>query len=117
MNGKVLGSSIVIMDAFALPVQGTETRVNAANEAYEYMVQFLEGGKHVSRAVVCKLARCDYFLGRPNGECHRVVSFSSRLRMLAIGYRRKHTNYESKIPRSIRRRSCTYRQASSQISL
>ena len=33
MQGKVVGHSIVIMDSFALPVQGTETRVNAANEA------------------------------------------------------------------------------------
>ncbi|KIY49923.1 Mov34-domain-containing protein [Fistulina hepatica ATCC 64428] len=33
--------SLVIIDSFALPVQGTETRVNAANEANEYMVEYL----------------------------------------------------------------------------
>ncbi len=41
MQGKVVGTSIVIMDSFALPVQGTETRVNAANEANEYMVEYI----------------------------------------------------------------------------
>jgi len=37
------------MDSFALPVQGTETRVNAASEAYEYMVEYLENSKKVGR--------------------------------------------------------------------
>lgn len=40
MQGKVMGDSVVIMDSFALPVQGTETRVNAAEAANEYMVAF-----------------------------------------------------------------------------
>ena len=47
MQGKVVGHSIVIMDSFALPVQGTETRVNAANEANEYMVQYIEESEKV----------------------------------------------------------------------
>ena len=47
MHGKVQGTSLVIIDSFALPVQGTETRVNAANEANEYMVQYLEAGNKV----------------------------------------------------------------------
>lgn len=47
MQGKVVGNSIVIMDSFALPVQGTETRVNAANEANEYMVEYTEGSSKV----------------------------------------------------------------------
>lgn len=37
----------MVMDSFALPVQGTETRVNAASEANEYMVEFLERSKNV----------------------------------------------------------------------
>ncbi|KAF8327991.1 JAB1/Mov34/MPN/PAD-1 ubiquitin protease-domain-containing protein [Amanita rubescens] len=49
MQGKVVGDSIVVMDSFALPVQGTETRVNAASEAYEYMVEYLENSKKVGR--------------------------------------------------------------------
>ena len=47
MQGKVVGTSLVIVDSFALPVQGTETRVNAANEANEYMVQYVESSNRV----------------------------------------------------------------------
>ena len=50
MQGKVVGHSIVIMDSFALPVQGTETRVNAANEANEYMVQYIQESEKVRGA-------------------------------------------------------------------
>ncbi|KAJ7572317.1 Mov34-domain-containing protein [Mycena floridula] len=49
MQGKVVGTSLVIMDSFALPVQGTETRVNAANEANEYMVEYIQGGEKAKR--------------------------------------------------------------------
>lgn len=38
-----------ILDAFALPVHGTETRVNAQNEAYEYMIQYLDQCSDVRR--------------------------------------------------------------------
>jgi COP9 signalosome complex subunit 5 len=47
MQGKVIGNSLVIMDSFALPVQGTETRVNAANEANEYMVEYIDKSEKV----------------------------------------------------------------------
>lgn len=40
--GKIVDRSIVVMDTYRLPVEGTETRVNAQGEAYEYMVQYLE---------------------------------------------------------------------------
>jgi len=49
MQGKVMGDSLVIIDSFALPVQGTETRVNAGNEATEYMVQYLTESEKVGR--------------------------------------------------------------------
>ncbi|WAQ91777.1 hypothetical protein PtA15_15A169 [Puccinia triticina] len=49
MQGKIDGDTFVVMDSFALPVQGTETRVNAASEANEYMVDFLESSKNVGR--------------------------------------------------------------------
>lgn len=51
MQGKIdiANRTLWVMDAFALPVQGTETRVNAQNEAYEYMVEYLESSKQVSR--------------------------------------------------------------------
>ncbi|TEB22361.1 jun coactivator Jab1 [Coprinellus micaceus] len=49
MQGKVVGNTIVIMDSFALPVQGTETRVNAAAEANEYMVEYIQGSEKAGR--------------------------------------------------------------------
>ena len=47
MQGKVVGKALVVVDSFALPVQGTETRVNAANEANEFMVQYVQGSERV----------------------------------------------------------------------
>jgi len=49
MVGKVVKNTIVVMDAFALPVEGTETRVNASLEAYEYMVNYINNAKLVGR--------------------------------------------------------------------
>jgi len=57
MQGKVMGDTLVIMDSFALPVQGTETRVNAANEANEYMVQYLTESERVGLTTVGRLLR------------------------------------------------------------
>jgi COP9 signalosome complex subunit 5 len=55
MTGYVLGTSIIVTDAFRLPVEGTETRVNAQAEAEEYMVNYLtasrEGGGRPENAV------------------------------------------------------------------
>lgn len=49
MQGKAIGDTFVVLDSFALPVEGTETRVNAQAEAYEYMVEFVEKSKQVGR--------------------------------------------------------------------
>jgi len=49
MLGKVEGNTMVVMDSFALPVEGTETRVNAQAAAYEYMTQYIESAKSVGR--------------------------------------------------------------------
>jgi len=44
MRGKVtMKGEFIVMDAFPLPVEGTETRVNAGAAANEFMVSFLEG--------------------------------------------------------------------------
>ncbi len=53
LQGKVVGDTFIVIDSFALPVEGTETRVNAQAEAYEYMVDFQSttkagGGCHMS---------------------------------------------------------------------
>lgn len=49
MLGKVDGETMIIMDSFALPVEGTETRVNAQAAAYEYMAAYIENAKQVRR--------------------------------------------------------------------
>lgn len=45
--GKVDGNTMFVMDSFALPVEGTETRVNAQAQAYEYMSSYIEAAKLV----------------------------------------------------------------------
>jgi COP9 signalosome complex subunit 5 len=47
--GKIEGQTMVVMDSFALPVEGTETRVNAHVQAYEYMVTYMAMAKQVNR--------------------------------------------------------------------
>lgn len=42
MQGKIQGDAFIVTDAFRLPVDGTETRVNASDSANEYMVQYLQ---------------------------------------------------------------------------
>lgn len=51
MLGKVDGETMIIMDSFALPVEGTETRVNAQAAAYEYMAAYIENAKQVRHRV------------------------------------------------------------------
>lgn len=47
MQGKIDGDAFIVMDAFALPVEGTETRVNAQADANEYMVEYCQAYKQV----------------------------------------------------------------------
>ena len=65
--GKIDGENMIVMDSFALPVEGTgkilhlikfirllkliflETRVNAQQEAYEYMSSYTLSAKEVNR--------------------------------------------------------------------
>ncbi|KZF26565.1 Mov34-domain-containing protein [Xylona heveae TC161] len=42
MQGKIAGDTFIVTDAFRLPVEGTETRVNAQDQANEYMVSYLQ---------------------------------------------------------------------------
>lgn len=49
MQGKVSDETFIVMDSFALPVEGTETRVNALAEAYEYMVNYSDLSNKVQR--------------------------------------------------------------------
>ena len=58
LYGKVQGDTFIVIDAFALPVEGTETRVNAQAEAYEYMVDFAETNKVGAPASQLHLIGC-----------------------------------------------------------
>ncbi|KAI4101648.1 MAG: hypothetical protein L6R37_004834 [Teloschistes peruensis] len=49
MQGKIAGDTFVVTDAFRLPVEGTETRVNASAEADEYMTQYLQSCRDSGR--------------------------------------------------------------------
>jgi COP9 signalosome complex subunit 5 len=49
MQGKIQDDTFIVMDSFALPVEGTETRVNAMAEAYEYMVNYSDLSTKVER--------------------------------------------------------------------
>ncbi|KAJ9638774.1 COP9 signalosome catalytic subunit rri1 [Coniosporium apollinis] len=49
MQGSVQGDTFIVTDAFRLPVEGTETRVNAQDEANEYMVQYLQRARDVGQ--------------------------------------------------------------------
>ncbi|CCD26549.1 COP9 signalosome catalytic subunit RRI1 NDAI_0H03760 [Naumovozyma dairenensis CBS 421] len=40
--GTVQGTKLIVYDCYELPVEGTETRVNAQLESYEYMVQYMD---------------------------------------------------------------------------
>jgi COP9 signalosome complex subunit 5 len=42
LQGRIRGDAFLITDCFRLPVEGTETRVNAGESANEYMVEFTE---------------------------------------------------------------------------
>lgn len=49
LTGKVVQNGIVVMDVYPLPVEGTETRVNAQAEGYEFMVQYLDSLRKAGR--------------------------------------------------------------------
>ena len=49
LQGKIEDDSFIITDSFALPVQATETRVNAGVEATEYLIQYIDRCMAVGR--------------------------------------------------------------------
>jgi len=49
MQGKLDGDTMIVMDAFALPVEGTETRVSAQEDAYAYMFSYQDLIRKVGR--------------------------------------------------------------------
>ena len=56
MQGYVDGETMFIMDVFALPVEGTETRVNAGNEADNFALNYRD-------ACEAEGSRCEFVVG------------------------------------------------------
>lgn len=50
-----MGDTFIVVDSFALPVEGTETRVNAAEGAYEYLATYPETAKVQTPSLACPL--------------------------------------------------------------
>ncbi|KAJ3194106.1 COP9 signalosome complex subunit 5 [Irineochytrium annulatum] len=69
MQGKIQGDVMIIMDAFALPVEGTETRVNAAAEGNEYMVDYIMKAKEIdpNRTIAAGKVEIGAFRTYPEG--------------------------------------------------
>ena len=97
--GKVDANVMVVMDSFALPVEGTETRVNAQAQGYEYMTAYIEAAKQVNRDIyVAPRAKIKELLfpdqpfftldfnslGWTTRKCHRLVPFTSWIWLLVI---------------------------------
>lgn len=49
LQGHASGDTIIITDSFALPVQATETRVNAASEAEQFQIDYPKAMQQVGR--------------------------------------------------------------------
>uniref|UniRef100_A0A0N4ZFK5 COP9 signalosome complex subunit 5 n=1 Tax=Parastrongyloides trichosuri TaxID=131310 RepID=A0A0N4ZFK5_PARTI len=49
MQGKVSGNTMIVIDAIPLPVEGTETRVNAQEQANEYLVSATDMSQYMER--------------------------------------------------------------------
>lgn len=66
MLGKVTPDGVfIVMDAFPLPVEGTETRVNAGAAANEFMVTFTESTERVGK----KEHVCGWYHSHPGYGC------------------------------------------------
>ena len=85
MLGKVDGSTMIVMDVFALPVEGTETRVNAQSQAYEYMSTYVNAAKEVSLLRHCCPNVGGVIAKWLRGDCNSAVSvMSSSLLIIRI---------------------------------
>lgn len=93
LRGKVQGDTFYIMDSYPLPVEGTETRVNAGNEALEYTGAYED---------LNEVRRSRLMIGyQAERERCRLVSHPSKLRPLVVGHRRQHSEIDVERRRSI----------------
>eukprot|EP00929_Paragymnodinium_shiwhaense_P109437 TRINITY_DN75860_c0_g1_i1.p1 TRINITY_DN75860_c0_g1~~TRINITY_DN75860_c0_g1_i1.p1 ORF type:complete len:360 (-),score=98.05 TRINITY_DN75860_c0_g1_i1:181-1260(-) len=66
MTGKVTADgTFIVLDAFPLPVEGTETRVNAGASANEFMVTFTESTEQVGKTERV----CGWYHSHPGYGC------------------------------------------------
>lgn len=65
LQGKVIGNDFVVLDTFALPVEGTETRVNAGEQAINYMINYTTSAEVVGR----KEKVCGWYHSHPGYGC------------------------------------------------
>lgn len=66
LQGRVRGGVFHISDCFRLPVEGTETRVNAGEDAMEYLVEFIE----LNEQTECSSdAVCGWYHSHPGYGC------------------------------------------------
>jgi COP9 signalosome complex subunit 5 len=68
MQGKIENETFIVMDAFALPVLGTETRVNAGSEGDEYMVQYQDICKKASPHLALERSKTDAYFALSDGR-------------------------------------------------
>jgi hypothetical protein len=67
---------MVVTDVFALPVEGTETRVNAAAEGYEFMVEYMTKAKEVGLAKAGGATCCSLFSAIQPPSCSHSRRFN-----------------------------------------
>lgn len=65
MQGKVINDEFIVLDAFGLPVEGTETRVNAGASANEYMVQYVTSCEEIGKTE----GTCGWYHSHPGYGC------------------------------------------------
>jgi len=65
MQGKVFGDTIFIMDAYPLPVEASETRVNAQNDAFEFLAKYNDFSEDAGRLENI----CGWYHSHPSYGC------------------------------------------------
>ena len=65
MQGYPVGDTMYVMDAFGLPVEGTETRVNAGKDADDYMFAHIDKCEKVARPEYI----CGWYHSHPGYGC------------------------------------------------
>lgn len=65
MQGRARADEFIITNAFGLPVEGTETRVNASASANEYLVQYVTSNERLGQIE----GVCGWYHSHPGYGC------------------------------------------------